>query len=67
MDVSIEDIKVFVARVEKLAEMAFGLDMEDPYTEDSMDSFHHDIWLVMEDCFGVSPNDMKAKYKVEKV
>jgi hypothetical protein len=67
MDISTEDIKGFVARVEKLAEMAFQLDMEDPYTEDNMDYFHHDIWLLMEYCFGISPNDMKAKYKVEKV
>ena len=67
MDVSTEDIKGFVARVEELTGMAFNLDMASPDTEDNMDFFHHFLWLALEHYFGISPNDMKAKYRIEKV
>ena len=67
MDMSTEDIKKFVGTVEELTGMAFGLDMESPDTEDNMDYFHHSLWLALEHYFGISPNDMKAKYRIEKV
>lgn len=67
MDISTEDIKKFVNRIEDLTAIAFRLDMKDPYIEDSMDYYHHGLWLLLEDCFGISPNDMKAKYRIEKV
>ena len=67
MDISTEDIKKFVGTVEELTGMAFELDMEDPSTEDSMDYFHHSLWLALEHYFGILPNDMKAEYRIEKV
>lgn len=67
MDISTEDIKKFVGTVEELTGMAFELDMSSPDTEDNMDYFNYGLWSALEHYFGISPKDMKAKYKIEKV
>lgn len=67
MDIGIEDIKKFVDTVEELAGSAFELDLGSLYMTEDLDYFHHKLWLILEHYFGISPNDMKAKYRIEKV
>lgn len=67
MDINVDDIKKFVNRIEALTEVAFRLDIESKEIEYIIDEYHHGLWLLLEDCFGISPNDMRAKYRIEKV
>lgn len=67
MDINADDINGFVGTILEIIQSVFKLDMDDPEVEDDMDYIHHEFWLALEDFFGINPNDMKAKYRIEKV